>query len=172
MPERSAELVHVFRMARDGATRRGEIALSLMSRLTPLLCSDAGCARYELDFELDSQSRPLVTGRIEASLDLICQRCLEPMTAELELDVRLGIVRSDEEAVALPKEREPLLVDADTISLAKLVEDEIILGLPAAPLHPPGRCRPPAEFTAPEERGKGPFAELKPRRRPAAKRGR
>lgn len=161
MPEPSAERVHAYRMARDGSSRRGEMVLSRMSRLLPLLCSDQGSARFELDFGLDSQSRPLVTGRVQASLQLVCQRCLEPMTVDLDLEVRLGIVRSDDEAVALCGEREPLQLQTETVSLATLVEDELILGLPAAPLHPAGRCRPPGKAFAEEEAaGAGPFPDL------------
>lgn len=151
MPEPSVERVHAYRMARDGSSRRGEIALSGMTRLTPLLCNDHGSARFELDFNLDSQFRPVVTGRVQAALELICQRCLEPMSLDLDLELRLGIVRSDEEAVALPAEYEPLVLKTDTISLAALVEDELILGLPPAPLHPAGSCRPPVEAPASEE---------------------
>ncbi len=145
MSQPSAEVVHAYRMARDGASCQGEIPLSRMPRLSPLLYSDRGAARFEFDFQLDSQSRPLVTGRVKASLELLCQRCLEPMMLDLDLEIRLGIVRSDEEAVALPKEHEPLTLKTDTVSLAELVEDELILGLPAAPLHPAGSCRPPLE---------------------------
>lgn len=151
MPEPSAERVNAYRMARDGSSRRGEIALGGMSRLTPLLSDDHGSARFELDFLLDSQSRPLMTGRVRATLELVCQRCLEPMSLDLDLELRLGIVRSDEEAVALPAEYEPLILKTDTISLAALVEDELILGLPAAPLHPAGSCRPPVEAEAGDE---------------------
>ncbi|HSS65352.1 MAG TPA: YceD family protein [Gammaproteobacteria bacterium] len=151
MSESSAECVPAFRMAREGAFRRGEIALSRLPRLTPLLCDDRGAARFELHFHLDSQSRPLLTGRVQATLDLLCQRCLETMTLELDLELRLGIVRSDEEAVALSEDYEPLTLKTDTVSLAELVEDELILGLPAAPLHPAGLCSPPVE--APAEDG-------------------
>ena len=145
MPEPSAERVHAYRMARDGSSRRGVIALCEMSRLIPLLSNDQGSARFELNFLLDPQLGPLVTGRVRATLELICQRCLEPMSLDLDLELRLGIVRSDEEAVALPAEYEPLVLKTDTVSLAALVEDELILGLPAAPLHPAGSCRPPIE---------------------------
>ena len=158
----SAELVHITRMARDGASRRGEIAISRMSRLLPLLCDNQGAVQFELDFALDSQSRPRVTGRIRATLEVICQRCLEPMRLELDLDVRLGIVKSDDEAVALTDGSEPLTLDGDTVSLATLVEDELILGLPPAPLHPQGRCRPPEAGPAEaQRRSAGPFSKLK-----------
>lgn len=143
MAETSPELVHAYRLARAGASRGGEIAVSRMSRLASLLCDDQGAARYQLDFYLDAQSRVLVSGRVQATLAVICQRCLEPMHLDLDLELRLGIVRSDEEAIALAKQYEPLMVTDDAVSLATLVEDELILGLPTAPLHPAGSCRPP-----------------------------
>ncbi len=151
MSEPSSELVHAYRMARDGSSRRGIIEVSRMSRLAPLLCNDQGTVRFELDFRLDSQSRPLMTGRVQATLELICQRCLEPMSLDLDLELRLGIVRSDEEAVALREDYEPLILSTDSVSLATVVEDELILGLPAAPNHPPGSCRPPAGSPSEEE---------------------
>ncbi len=57
-------------------------------------------------------------------------------------------MRSDEEAAAVTKEREPLTLRSESVSLAELVEDELILGLPAAPHHPAGSCRPPAQGAA------------------------
>ena len=144
MSEPSAERINPFRMARDGASCRGEIALLSMSRLAPLLSDDQGSARFELAFQLDSGSRPVITGRVQAELELVCQRCLKAMTLALDLKIELVIVRSDEEAATVSREREPLTLSSETISLAELVEDELILGLPAAPLHPAGSCRPPA----------------------------
>lgn len=161
MSEPSAEHVNAYRMARERSSRRGEIAVSHMSRLAPLLCNDQGKARFELDFQLDSQSRPLVSGRVQATLQLICQRCLEPMTLDLDLELRLGIVRSDEEAVALCEESEALILNTESVSLATLVEDELILGLPAAPHHPSGRCQPPAASPSEEEAsGVSQFSDL------------
>lgn len=154
MSEPSAEYVNAYRMAREGAFRRGEIAVSRMSRLAPLLCNDEGKARFELDFQLDSRSRPLVTGRVRATLELTCQRCLEPMRLDLDLELRLGIVRSYEESVALCEDCEPLILNSDSVSLTTVVEDELILGLPAAPHHPPGSCRPPAASPSEEEASK------------------
>ena len=148
MAKPSIERVNPFRMATDGVSRRGEIPLSGMSRLAPLLSDDAGSAQFELFFHLDSHSRPVITGSVQARLEVICQRCLEPMSLDLNLAIALGIVRSDEEAVAVLKEREPLTLTGDTVSLAELVEDELILALPGAPVHPAGSCRPPAKKPA------------------------
>lgn len=159
-----SELVYALRLARTGACLEGDLDISRMRRLAPLLVADRGAAHYRLEFSLDPHSRPTVRGRVDASLEVICQRCLEPMIAALDVEVRLGIVRSEAEAVALGDDVEPLLIEAETVSLLGVVEDELILALPAAPLHPAGTCRPPvdtalepaAEFPA----GDNPFAVL------------
>lgn len=148
MSQLSAERINPYRMARDGASRQGEIPLSRMTRLAPLLSDDQGTARFEFAFHLDSGSRPVIEGSVQAALGLVCQRCLKAMTLALDLKIELVIVRSDEEAAAVSKQREPLTLSSDSVSLADLVEDELILGLPAAPLHPAGSCRPPAQKTA------------------------
>lgn len=144
MPDRAPEHLYVLRLARDGRSVEGAFPISGMERLAGLLHSTHGVAGYVLNFGLDAASRPQVDGRIRASLEVICQRCLKPMTATLDLEVRLGIVRTEAEAVALPEDREPLQIDDETVPLGVLLEDELILGLPAAPLHPAGACRPPA----------------------------
>lgn len=146
MSEPASELVYALRLARTGASLEGDLEISSMRRLAPLLVTDRGAAHYSLVFGLDAQSRPTVFGRVGASLEVICQRCLEPMTAALDVEVRLGIVRSESEAVALGDDVEPLLMEDETVSLLGMVEDEIILALPAAPLHPAGACLPPVDM--------------------------
>ncbi len=170
MPGSTLQFVHATRLARAGSSLDGEVALSRMARLAPLLQSVEGTARFELRFNLDEASRPVASGQITATLEVICQRCLEPMRVEIESEIRLGLVRCGSEAVALPREYEPLQVDGDRISLVSVIEDELILALPVAPLHPPGRCRPPRHPRRGEVRNgsatESPFAVLA-----AAKRG-
>jgi uncharacterized protein len=114
-------------------------------------------------------------GQIRATLEVVCQRCLEPMPVEVKSEVRLGIVRRESEAVALPPEYEPLQVDGERISLLSVVEDELILALPVAPLHPPGRCQPPRHLHRGEVRNgtaaESPFAVLAVAKRDAGNSG-
>ena len=175
MPESTLQFVHAMRLARTGSSLDGEVALSRMARLAPLLQSLDGTVRFELCFDLDEASRPVALGQIRAKLEVVCQRCLEPMPVEIESEVRLGIVRRESEAVALPPEYEPLQVDGERISLLAVIEDELILALPSAPLHPPGRCQPPRQ----SRRGvvkngteaKSPFAVLAAAKRDAGSAG-
>ncbi len=57
------------------------------------------------------------------------------------MEVRLGLVVSDEEARQLPEGMEPLLVTESPMPLSEIVEDELILALPLIPMHSPDACK-------------------------------
>ncbi len=129
-----------LKLARTGARLRGRIALARLPRL--LACVERGGEGVELalEFSRDIEDRSLVQGTLRASVDLICQRCLEVFTQQLEIDVHLGFVTSDEEAKALPEGLEACLLTDGVVILETLIEDELLLGLPDVPLHPREAC--------------------------------
>lgn len=130
-----------WRHAEAGTSVEGEVPVSSMARLGSLLRNDSGSAAYNLSFALDERNSPVITGRVAAEVQVICQRCLEPMALKVEAELRVGIAASAEAASFA--EFESIIVEDDRLSLAALVEDELILALPSAPAHPPGECRPP-----------------------------
>lgn len=109
-------------------------------RLRPYLASEHGGVEVALEFDIDEQGRPHVRGRIQAHLELVCQRCLEPMGVALDLEPHLGVVESEPEAEHLPEEYDPLVVGEDPLFLADLIEDELVLSLPIVPRHADERC--------------------------------
>jgi uncharacterized protein len=137
----SPNSVDPWRFADAGTAVRGEIAVSGMSRLASLLRNDSGGVTYELFFALDEQNLPVITGRVAAVFEVVCQRCLEPMPLEVASEVRVAIAGSA--AAASSVAFDTVIVEDKRLSLAALVEDELILALPTAPLHAPGECRPP-----------------------------
>ena len=78
--------------------------------------------RVRLAFGRDEDGRRRVQGRVETSLVLVCQRCLEPVQQEVAADVDLMLVWSEEQAKALPADLDPLLVTEERMTLAELVE--------------------------------------------------
>lgn len=92
-----------------------------------------------------------------------CQRCLQSMDVVLQTDSELAVVSSDEAAGSLPQSLDPVVVEHGTLSIADLVEDELILALPLAPMHQTGPCAEAAESGESEQRGDGenPFSVLK-----------
>ena len=144
----------------------GSVAVRSLPRLASALAADSGTVNVELQARPEVGGRIVVTGRIRAPLEMTCQRCLEPVTLEVEAEPRLAWVKSDAEMEVLPPEYDPLLSVDGRVAVAELVEDELLLALPLTPKHADGACREirkPAARSAPvieEENRKNPFADL------------
>lgn len=106
---------------------------------------------------------------VEAELRLICERCLEPMALSLSGDSTLQFVYSDEQAAQVGEAYEPVILDDEgMVSIAELVEDEVLMAVPVVVRHPEA-CREPwresvADTVDPGPDGSGmkdnPFAVL------------
>jgi uncharacterized protein len=68
-------------------------------------------------------------------LELECQNCLEAVDWPIDCTIKLGIVTSMDQADRLPEDYEPLMVEEEKILLKNIIEDEILLILPAFPKH-------------------------------------
>lgn len=139
LPER----INPLRLCRLGETLTGSMALEHMPRFAEMLHQAAGRVVLELRFERDDGGRSCVGGRIDASVVVVCQRCLEPMPIDIEREVSLALVDGDDEAAALDTRYDPLVVGEEPLSLPGLVEDELILALPNFSRHPRGACSMP-----------------------------
>ncbi len=102
-------------------------------------------------------------GRVE--MDLVCQRCLEPVSTLVHFDREFRFVESEEAALAQDEDsEEDLLVSSPQFDLLELVEDELLMALPVSPKHEkcPGDLKlsaADADFEAASERP-SPFAKL------------
>jgi uncharacterized protein len=110
---------------------------------------------FELHFSCDDGGQPCVLGHVNAKLAVLCQRCLEPINIQVERGVRLAVVRDEAEAESLEAAYEVLLVGDEPVSLAGLVEDELILAMPDFPRHSGGECRMPMGADALDDAGAG-----------------
>lgn len=140
MLERLPEFVDLLPLADAGARWEGQLRLSGMKRLGALLRSVEGRVDVELEFGRDEQNLRYLRLRVGTQLVVICQRCLQPLPLVTNIVAALGIVRSRDEADNLPEHYEPLIVEQKTVPLAAIVEDELILALPAAPKHEDNHC--------------------------------
>lgn len=162
MPDHLPDNIDPRALARQALSLRGEVSVSRLQRLPAVVCAVVGNPYADLRFDVDSEGQAYVSGRIEAVVAPRCQRCLSPFELALTAEFRLGIVATEQQAEGLNARYEPLIVDADLL-LVDLVEDELLLVLPAFPRHPAGVCR-----TALTERSNGvvaldthrPFADL------------
>jgi len=129
-------------VARNGCFE-GEIALSELRRLGELLHledSDLKGRKIFLKFEFarNEYDIPMLTGQLETSLELECQRCLKAMELPMALDFGLMIDASDE--LVSDSSVDTLYSDDGYIDIAEVVEDELILAIPLVAMHEDTRC--------------------------------
>ena len=139
------EFVDPMRLAETRQTLKGQVAVAAMPRLMAaldMLPPARGQVDVVLAFSVDGQGVRRVLGSLHAELDTLCQRCLQPMVLPLHVNIALGIVRALDEAEQLPDEYEPLVLASVTggLPLASIIEDELLLALPVAPLHEEAHC--------------------------------
>jgi uncharacterized protein len=144
MSNRLPEFIDPLHLVKQHRVLKGVVSLSRMRRLTSLMTASGGTetgnAAIEIQFGRDEVGLDIARGTIKAVVQLQCQRCLEPMAFNVETEFTLGVVSSLSEAGNLPENYEPLIVEEPTVSLAELIEDEILLALPAVAMHPHGQC--------------------------------
>jgi len=117
----------------------GSLVLASMERLREL-APPAGTLSARLHFYRDEGGRPVLAGSFSTELMLVCQRCLETMRLPLQADFQLFLVGDLEQADRLDDRMEVLQVDRRAMSLATILEDEVLLAAPSAPLHPSAQC--------------------------------
>jgi uncharacterized protein len=134
LPER----VEPLGLADVGRSFRGSLPVRCFERLAPLLQSNEGELAVTLDFRLDERRIRTVKGTIRGELSLVCQRCLNRLRFPVDLKFSLGVVSSEAEIDRLPDGYEPLLISGEPIPTRVLIEDEVLLAVPAIPLHEDG----------------------------------
>jgi uncharacterized protein len=121
---------------------QGELEISRLTRLSDLLTLTDGTVKVQLDFDVDVNKVHYARGTIKADLSLCCQRCMQAMPFELELDISLGFIAHEHQIDELVAEYEPYLIETTPVVLTDIIEDEILLALPQVPMHEESQCKP------------------------------
>lgn len=135
------EHIDFHRFAEQAVQLAGIVPLKEMSRLRGSLHDDGGNVSVDLQFGIDEEGLCFVEGNLQTRLSLQCQRCMQPLIYEIISEFMLGIVGSLEEADALPERYEAVMTEQGMLAIRDMIEDEIILNLPAIPMHLPEDCQ-------------------------------
>ena len=120
--------------AKNGFEIQGKWPLNQLKRLDEVLQSDAGEVDVSLKFGKIGPI-PFIEGHITAEVQLLCQRCMQPMAYTVDNPFKLGMVLNEEQIERLPDEFEPYLVDDEDSYIGELLEDELLLALPLVAMH-------------------------------------
>jgi uncharacterized protein len=131
----------VRKAAVRGVSIRGALKPLDLPRFRALLAEDSGTIQAELSFTRDEENRYIIHLAVGAEVQVICQRCLEPLATTLAGDNTLAVVWTDEQAGHLPRHLEALIVEDEACRLWDVVEDELILALPPFSYHDTAECR-------------------------------
>lgn len=138
MPVNVPEMLDVWRMVAARRGFEGTFPLSALERVRDLLIDTQGEVSFSLQFDSDPLLKlAYVELRIDAELPLECQRSLQRFLFPVHIVQRLGLIRDEADEAALPAEYEALLAPEDGMLRAlDLVEDELVLAVPAIPTDP------------------------------------
>ncbi len=134
MLNRLPEIIEPLHLADKRGELKGQIPVSSLQRIAELLFDDSGVVTVELFFGREGHL-PKIEGRIQTVLQLKCQSCLQAIEWTVDSVVKLGIVKTLDQANRLTEDYEPLLVEVETMRLSDLIEDELLLSLPTYPKH-------------------------------------
>jgi uncharacterized protein len=129
------EQIDPLRLAEAGARLCGQLPVTRLARLRPLLSQPEGEIEVTADFGIDEQATRWMHLQAHAALPMICQRCMGPMTVTVNADTTLAFLTSESEAQRLGNRYEPYLLSAGKTSLMEMVEDELLLRMPMIPKH-------------------------------------
>lgn len=166
--EPSSPRLNVARLARTGSSWRGALAAAAFERLGR--SHDASDVQVSLDFTVDDQGRPRVTGRCRLTTEICCGRCAEEVAVDVDSDIDFRVVATEAEAGALTPDIDAVVCNGPTMRIAELIEDDLLLNMPEIGCADRDSCPNASQFREPgsevEGEGEGmsresPFAAIK-----------
>jgi len=113
----------------------GELDLASLPRLAGLLHSTAGSVRASLHFRQRGVGALTATLSFDTTVELLCQRCLEPFAQPIDERLELMLVESGASSASIPEGYEQVELDNGRLLPAGLIEDELIVSIPLVPKH-------------------------------------
>jgi uncharacterized protein len=134
--------INCLEFAEKSLVIHGRIPVSTLPRLGDELFARDGEVVYRLLGRINARSEPELELQVQGELSLTCQRCLGPLPFKLDAATRFVLV-ADEASLPEPEDEDDsaeYLVANPHLDVATLIEDEVLLNLPLAPVHAEEHC--------------------------------
>jgi uncharacterized protein len=122
-------------LANRGVTLGGELTIGKLARLKSLLHSDVGSVSATLRFRQRNDGWLATELGLKATVELVCQRCLEPFRHELAETANVVLADAASVPAVVPAGFEPFELAGGRLQPAELVEEELIVAIPLVPKH-------------------------------------
>ena len=134
----------------------GSLPVAQLPRFASALAMVGGDLQVQLECAAQAGTLGLISGKLSATVQLTCQRCLQAIPWALSAPVNVTLVGNEADEERLLEHCEPVLVEAGELLLWDLIEDEALLALPIAPSCANADC---AELAAAAAQRKGETSE-------------
>ena len=129
----------------------GHLDLARLPRFRKTLANDQGIVSLDLKFRLGDAKQRLITGSLQAKVNVFCQRCLKPLAIALTDDIKLALVKDEDAALRLDGDLDPWICEDHKLDLAELIEEQLILCTPLVSYHESGDCISQKDYVAGED---------------------
>ena len=153
---------------RSSGIWRGSLPLTAFERFAATVVG-GGDVEVAVCFEPDDLARARVTGTCRVRAEVVCALCGSEVDVVVECAVDFHLVASEAQAQALMPALDTVVATEDRISVATLVEDDLLLSVPEAGCDDRDHCenwgdswagQQPDVATAAPARRESPFAVL------------
>ena len=135
----NAFVIDAFHFSRHQQHREGEIAVSDLARLSKDLADQSGVVHWSLLGGIDLAGHPHLKLSVSSTVQLTCQRCLNPFAFDVASESILILARDEADAdeidASLADDTVDVIVGSKTLSVIELIEDEALLTIPVCPKH-------------------------------------
>lgn len=135
-----SQSINPLRFAKAREQIKGSLQLASFERLKGILLEKSGELQYSLSFDFDEAGTCIIECTIDTQLTFECQRCFKPVAIGIHKSSLLAVVNDKDKFDALAEEYESLQLDEEHIFAKELIEDELLLAIPLAPLHAEADC--------------------------------
>lgn len=142
--------IEPFKWAELGFTWNDKVPLSRFVRISKEAAASVESQFVQVDCRLyiDEYHRRIawLDGKLEASVPMTCQRCLEVVDVPLETQVHLALLQYEDQVERLDEDADFVILSEEQIvhgtedvdhalDLIELLEDELLLSVPISPRH-------------------------------------
>ncbi len=130
-----------WRLVREHGVIEGKLDVEASDRLYDRVTDGAAVVAWRIEGTTDRVGRPALAISIDGNVQLECQRCLATFEYPVAQRTVTVLAKSEAEADALDADSDDEVLVADKpLEPVVLVEEELLLTLPFAPMHDEGTC--------------------------------
>lgn len=129
-----------LKLAAQGVMLSGAVPWENLERLSEIVVAGSDPVQAGLRFFCDESGHRVVEGRLEATVQLQCQRCLQNMNWRLSAEANWAVVLEEQNIHLLPKRYDPWVIAEQEANLHAAIEEELLLAMPIVAYHEPDDC--------------------------------